>query len=266
MVLAADAGNTNIKLAVFDGENLKTTARLPTYARKSPQEYSRDVIDIMCKNRIDAGDIEAVAVSTVVPEATQTFLEGVRRLLLPEPLIVGSDTKTGIEIKTDNPAELGADRLVNAAAAFHDYGGPLVVIDFGTATTYDVITESGEFLGGVIAPGVGICAEALWEKTSRLPEIEIEKPDTVMGTNTVNSMKSGVYFGYLGQIEYFVRQLKAETGMEFKVVATGGWSDIFRGNTKAIDIFEPDLTLKGLNYISTMNRRSNAQFNALTYP
>ena len=181
MVLVADAGNTNIKLAVFDGENLKTTTRLLTNTQKTSDGYSRDVIDILRKNRINAGEIDAVAVSTVVPDAAKAFLEGVRRLPLPEPLIVGSDTKTGIEIKTDNPCELGTDRLVNAAAAFYDYGGPLLVIDFGTATTYDVITGRGEFLGGVIAPGIGICAEALWEKTARLPEITIERPGRIMG-------------------------------------------------------------------------------------
>jgi type III pantothenate kinase len=255
MVLAADAGNTNIKLAVFDGENLKTTARLPTDTRKTPEEYSRDILDILREGGINAGKIEAAVVSTVVPEATKSFLESTRKLFLTEPLLVDNDTRTGIVIKTDVPCKLGTDRLVDAAAAFHEYGGPLLVIDFGTATTYDVITERGELMGGVIAPGIGICAEALWEKTAELPKIAVERPGRVLGTNTVSSMKSGIYYGCLGQVEYFVRRLKEETCADFTVVATGGWSDIFRGNTEAIDIFEPDLTLKGLNYIGMLNGR-----------
>ena len=253
MILAADAGNTNIKLAVFEDDSLVMTTCLPTEIGKTPDTYSRDVLDLLHESGIEAVDIEAVVVSTVVPEVTKSFVEGIRKLSSKEPLIVGSDMKTGIEIKTDNPAELGPDRLVNASAAFHYYGGPVLVIDFGTATTYDVITERGELLGGVISPGVGICAEALWEKTARLPKISVEKPRRVMGTNTVSSMKSGVYYGYVGQIEYFVRRLREESGTDFKVIATGGLSGIFKENTSVIDVYDPDLTLKGLNYIFRRN-------------
>ena len=253
MVLAADAGNTNMKLAVFDDENLKMTARLPTQTQMTPDAYGRVVLDILYQNGIETAEIEGAVVSTVVPEATKIFMEGIKKLFLAETLIVDSDTKAGIEIKTDAPAELGADRLVNAAAAFHDYGGPVLVIDFGTATTYDVVNERGQFLGGVIAPGIGICAEALWQKTERLPNIKLERPGKVMGTDTVGSIQSGVYYGYVGQIEYLVRRLREEAGTNFKVVATGGLSGIFRESTNVIDIFDPDLTLKGLNYIFHIN-------------
>jgi len=277
MILVADAGNTHIKLGIYDHERLVTTARLMTKTPKLPDEFEQEIADVLRDNGINVGDIEAITMATVASEAaTKAFLEGVGRLFSVEPLVVTGDTKTGIEIKTDIPGELGIDRLVNAAAAFHEYGGgvgggPLLVIDFGTATTYDVVTQKGEFLGGVIAPGMRICAEALWEKTARLPVVAIEKPERVMGTNTVDSMKSGIFYGYLGQLEYFIRLLKEEWEMEkeaetktktgaktgaktdFKVIATGGLAGIFRGHTSAIDIFDADLTLKGLNYISKMH-------------
>lgn len=253
MVLAADAGNTNIKLAVFDQNKLIMTDCLPSKKLKTPEDYRQRVLGILLENGINAGGIDAIVVSTVVPEETSVFLAGLRQMFSIDPLIVNSDTAAGIKILTDAPSELGADRLVNAAAAFHEYEGPLLVIDFGTATTYDVVTENGEFLGGIIAPGVRICAEALWEKTAMLPEIAIEMPDRVMGTNTVDSMKSGIFFGYLGQVEYLVHHLKKELQIDFKVIATGGLSEIFKGETNAIDIFDRDLTLKGLNYISHMN-------------
>jgi len=259
MVLVADAGNTNIKLGIYDHEKLVTKVPLETTISNTPDAYKQSVLGILRANKITVREIEAVAVSTVVPEATKPFLEGMRRLFSMEPLVVNKDTKTGIEIKTDDPAELGADRLVNAAAAFFYYGGPLLVIDFGTATTYDVITAKGEFLGGIIAPGVKICAEALWEKTEKLPKIEIERPDSIMGTNTVNSIKSGVYYGYLGQLEYIVRHLKDKLATDFKVVATGGLSCIFKGNTTMIDLFDADLTLRGLYYIDMINRETNTE-------
>jgi type III pantothenate kinase len=254
MVLAADAGNTHIKLAVFKQQSLRRSVRLSTKTRRTSEEAIQDILNLLQESDITTEDIEAAVVSTVAPETTEAFIEGIRQLFLLEPLIVGSTTKTGIKIKTDNPAELGADRLVNAAAAFQAYGGPILVIDFGTATTYDVISEQGEFLGGIIAPGVGICAGALWEKTSKLPEIAIERPHGIMGTNTVNSMQAGVYYGYLGQLEYLVRQLKKEQATDFKVIATGGLSAVFKEDTDVIDIYEPELTLKGLNYIYRLNR------------
>lgn len=254
MVLVADAGNTNIKLGIYDHEKLVTKVPLETTISNTPEDYERGVLDILRANKINVLEIEALAVSTVVPEATKPFLEGMRSLFSIEPLVVKADSKTGIEIKTDVPEELGADRLVNAAAAFSHYGGPLLVIDFGTATTYDVITANGEFLGGIIAPGIKICAEALWEKTEKLPKIEIEKPDSIMGTNTENSMKSGVYYGYLGQVEYIVRHLKDKLATDFTVIATGGLSCLFKGNTNVIDLFDSDLTLKGLNHIHRINR------------
>ncbi len=258
MLLVADAGNTNIKLGIFEDETLKTITRMPTTSTKTPDAYGRAVLDFLCNNGISAQEIEAVIVTTVVPQSTQPFLTGMRQLFGLEPLVVDSGTKTGIVIKTDHPETLGADRLVNAAAAFQEHGGPLLVIDFGTATTYDVITDKAEFLGGVIAPGVRLCAEALWEKTARLPEVAIDKPEHVMGTDTVSSMQSGIFYGYLGQLEYFVRHLKKEQGLNLKVVATGGLSSIFAGNTDVIDIYDPDLTLKGLKYIYKINQRSPA--------
>ena len=256
MLFVADAGNTNIKIAVFDNEKILMKARLQTSDSSTPEAFERAVSEILHVNNINRRMIESVAVSTVVPEATKAFVSGIQRLFKRRPLVVDKDTKTGILIKTDNPAELGADRLVNAAAAFHTYGGPVLAIDLGTATTYDVVSEKGEFLGGIIAPGIKLCAQALWEKTERLPEITLEKPDTVMGSNTVSSMKSGVFYGYIGQLEYFVRHLQEEQSMDFKVVATGGYSELFKGHTDAIDVFDPDLTLRGLNVIYRISQRA----------
>lgn len=257
MVLVADVGNTNIKLGIFENEKLidtVVTTHLLMNGPKTPDMFLRDILCFLHKNEMGAGDIEAVAISTVVPRSAKAFLQGVRKLVAIEPLVVDYKARTGIRIKTDKPDELGADRLVNAAAAFHDYGGSLLIIDFGTATTYDVVTENGEFLGGVIAPGLKICAEALWKKTAKLPQVKIEKPAGIMGTDTAASMQSGIFYGYLGQIEYFVQHLKEELKTDFKVIATGGLSVVFQGSTTVIDVFDASLTLRGLNYISKLNQ------------
>lgn len=253
VILTADIGNTNITLGIYENGRLKTVTRLETDCSRKPDEYGGDLLRILQERRIPAEIVEAFVIASVVPEVTLSLGAGASRYLGREPFLVDKNIRTGIIIKTDAPEQVGADRIVNAAAAFRFYGGPCLVIDFGTATTYDVVTENGEFLGGIIAPGVKICAEALWRRTAKLPRIEIKKPDRIMGTNTVSSMQSGVFYGYLGEVEFFIRKLKEELGLEFTTIATGGLSNLFRDSTNAIDLFDEHLTMSGLYYLYQLN-------------
>ena len=253
MLLAADIGNTNITLGIYETGRLKNIFRLITEPSGTPEAYGQNLLLFLRDLGIQPQAIEGVVIASVVPDVMSSFADGVRSLLKQEPFIVDHNSKTGITIKTDFPDKVGVDRLVNAASAYYSYGGPALVVDFGTATTFDVVSGNGEFLGGVIAPGIKICAEALWEKTAKLPKIEIQKPDRVMGTNTVSSMQSGVYFGYLGQVEYLVDNLKKELGCNLKTIATGGLSNLFKGFTDVIDIYDADLTLNGLKYLYEIN-------------
>jgi len=252
-ILTADIGNTNITFGIYESGRLKTVSRLETERSKKPDEYGRDLLRILQERKIPAEKVEAFIIASVVPEVTLSLGIGANRFLGREPFLVDKNIRTGIKIKTEAPEQVGADRIVNAAAAFRFYGGPCLVIDFGTATTYDVITENGEFLGGIIAPGVKICAEALWRKTAKLPRVEIKKPDRIMGTNTISSMQSGVFYGYLGEVEFFIHKLKEELGLEFMTIATGGLSNLFKDCTDAIDIFDEHLTLNGLYYLYELN-------------
>ncbi len=253
VILTADIGNTNVTLGIFEDGRLKAVTRLETEPFKKPDEYGGDLLRILGERGIPCENVEAFVMASVVPEVSRSLGAGASRVLGLVPFLVDKDIRTGITIKTDSPEQVGADRLVNAAAAFRFYGGPCLVIDFGTATTYDVVTEDGEFLGGIIAPGVKICAEALWRRTASLPKIEISRPDRIMGTNTVSSMQSGVFYGYLGEVEFLVRGLRAELGLDFTTIATGGLSNLFRDCTRVIDLFDEHLTLSGLYYLYQLN-------------
>lgn len=256
MILVADVGNTNITFGIFDAAHLKVKFAIPTKPARTPGDYSRDILSVVQDLGIKNEEIEAVVIASVVPEIMTSFICGVKKGLNREPLLINSETKTGITVITDSPAELGADRLVNAAAAYAIYGGPLLIVDAGTATTYDFVTEKGEFLGGAIAPGIKLCAEALAEKTAMLPKIEISKPVSSLGKNTVSSMQVGLVYGYIGQAEYIIRQMKEELCRDMTVIATGGLSFVFKDSTNAIDIYDTDLTLKGLKYLYTINSSS----------
>jgi type III pantothenate kinase len=200
-------------------------------------------------------DIKDVIVASVVPNIMYSFNNGIIKYLNKLPVIVGPGIKTGISIHIDNPKELGADRIVDAAGAFYEYGGPVLVIDFGTATTYDVVTEKGVFIGAIISPGIKICANALWQKAAKLPEIEIKKPESILGKNTINSMQSGLVYGYIGQVEYIIKKVKKEMNISnMKVVATGGLAKIIYNETNEIDIYDKTLTLKGLKVIYNKNK------------
>lgn len=254
MILAADIGNTNITLGIYEAGRLRTVFRRKTDVERSADEYGRELLSALRKKTASPEACEAVAMVSVVPRVAEAFRDGVRKYLETDPFIVRRDIKTGISVGVKGAGTLGMDRLVNAAAAYRAYGGPVMAVDFGTATTYDVVTGSGVFLGGVIAPGVKICAEALWEKGAQLPEVGLEKPDRVLGTDTGSSMRSGIFYGYLGQVNYLIGELRKELGAEMKTVATGGLSRLFEGCTAAIDFFDDDLTLNGLYYLYQINR------------
>jgi type III pantothenate kinase len=255
MLLVIDVGNTNITLGVFDETNLKASFRMTTQVARTSDEYGLMLCDLLRSKKIGIEEIDAVIVASVVPKLMYSLTSGIIKYLNITPLIVGAGTKTGIKIAATNPKEIGADRVVDAVAAYEIYGGPVLVIDFGTAITYDLITADGSFIAGVTSPGLRIAANALWTGTAKLPEIEIALPDTILAKETVTSMQAGLVFGCIGQTEYIVKKMLAESGIQnCKVIATGGLGKIIADNTDVIEVYDPNLTLKGLKIISDKNR------------
>lgn len=256
MILTLDVGNTNITCGVFDGDDLKACFRITTKMPRTSDEYGMMLCNLIEKNQIDVSDIKDAIICSVVPNVMHSLQGGVVKYLHITPLIVEAGIKTGIRITTANPQQIGADRIVDAVAAYELYGGPVLVLDYGTATTYDLVDENGAFLGGITAPGIRISAKALWEDAAKLPEIEIKKPDRILGKDTITSMQSGLVFGQIGQTEYIVRKVKEEMGLDnIKVVATGGLGRIIAKETEAIDIYDPNLTLKGINLVYKKQNR-----------
>lgn len=256
MILVVDAGNTNITLGVFEGKKLRGTYRMTTKVSRTSDEYGIFITELLEKNGLEPKQIEDVIISSVVPNIMHSFTSGIKKYFHVQPIIVGAGIKTGINIAVANPKSMGADRIVDAVAAYELYGGPVIVIDFGTATTHDVITADGSLTASVISPGIRISANALWKDTAMLPEIEIKRPETILAKNTVASMQAGLFFGYVGQTEYIVKKLKAEMAMEnIKVVATGGLGKIISDETDVIDIYDSNLTLEGLRIIYEYNKR-----------
>lgn len=254
MLLAVDVGNTNLTFGVFDGEELKSRFTMTTKVSRTADEYGLWLKNLLEAKKILSGAITDVIISSVVPPVMPFLTEGIREYLHCKPLIVGTGTKTGIKVSVANPKEIGADRIVDAVAAYELYGGPVLVIDFGTATTYDLVSEKGYFVTGITAPGIRICANALWNETARLPEIEIAKPDTILAKDTVTSMQAGLVYGYIGQTEYIIKKVKEEAGLDsMKVVATGGFGKIVSDETEMIDVYDPELTMKGLQIIYRKN-------------
>ena len=249
MLVAVDIGNTNITLAVFDGEDIKGSYRLTTKMTRTSDEYGFMLLSFLNASNIQVSDIEDVIVSTVVPKIMHSFNNAIYKYLKKTPITVGPGIKTGISIKTENPAGVGADRIVDAAGAYYIYGGPCLVIDFGTATTFDYINEKGEFLYGVTAPGLEITSQALSNMAAHLPEIAIKKPDTILAKNTIQSMQAGVVYGYIGLTEYIIRQMKKEIGVPMHVIATGGLGRLISKETEEIEVYDADLTFKGLKLI-----------------
>ena len=250
MLFAVDVGNTNITVGLFDGKNLIKQFRMITKTSRTSDEYGVFFRQWLSINGIADKDITDVIISSVVPNIMHSLTSGIIKFFELKPLIVAPGIKTGIRLAIPNPKELGADRLVDAVAAYEIYGGPVIVVDFGTATTHDLVLADGTFAAGVTSPGIRLAANALWTGTAKLPEVEICKVDTILGKDTVSSMQAGIYYGYIGQTEYVVKKMKEEAGIDgIKVVATGGLGKLISEATDAIDIYDPELTLHGLRII-----------------
>jgi type III pantothenate kinase len=253
MLLAIDIGNTNVVLGIFDRERFVENWRVGTNAQITPDEYAMIFKDLFGFARIEFSQIDGVIISTVVPPLLPVMIEMSRKYFKIEPLVVTHELKTGITIRTDNPKEVGADRIVNAAAGYALYGGPLIIVDFGTATTFCAITKNGDYLGGAICPGMKISAEALFQRASKLPRVELVKPAAVIGTNTISAMQAGIIYGYAGLVDGIVERMKKELALEARVVATGGLAELIHPETKSIQEIRPHLTLEGLRLLFVLN-------------
>ncbi len=250
MLLTIDVGNTNFTFGIFDGKNLLTTFRMTTKQLRTSDEYGISIIDMLERNQISKRDVHGVIISSVVPNVMHSLTSAVIKYLDITPTIVGPGIKTGIRVMTENPKQIGADRIVDAVAAYDLYGGPVLVLDFGTATTYDLVDAKGSFVAGVTAPGIRISAQALWSDAAKLPEVEIKKPSSILAQETISSMQAGLVYGQIGQTEYIVKHMIKESGYgKVKVVATGGLGRIIANETECIDIYDPMLTLSGLRLI-----------------
>lgn len=255
MLLVIDIGNTNITMGLYKNNELKGNYRLTTKFQRTSDEYGFMLLSFLTASNTSIEDIEDIIIASVVPKINYSFCSGIKKYLFKNPIMIGPGIKTGISIRIDNPATLGADRLVDAVGAYYTYGGPCIVIDFGTATTYDIVTHNGEFIGGATAPGIGISANALSSQAAKLPEIEIKKPNKIIAKNTVKSMQAGLVYGYIGQTEYIINKIKEEYGQDMKVISTGGLGKIIASETKLINIYDRDLTFKGLKIIYNKNKR-----------
>lgn len=257
MILVADVGNTNMTMGVYEGEELKATFRIMTKTPRTSDEYGILITQLLTNKGIDVASLEGSIIASVVPDVMHSLTGGIVRYTKTTPLIVGPGVKTGIKIVTEDPRAIGADRIVDAVAAYEKYGGPVLVIDFGTATTYDLITEDGKFAAGITAPGIRISSEALWMQTAKLPNIEIKKPKSILAQETISSMQAGLMYGQIGQTEYIIKKVKEESGIQnLKVVATGGLGRTISDETDTIDIYDSSLTLDGLRIIYEKNRRA----------
>jgi len=256
MLLTIDVGNTNTVLGVFEGASLLAHWRLTTRREQTADEYGILVRNLFSNSGLDPARIDAVALASVVPPLTPVLVELAREYLGHDPLVIGPGVKTGMPILYEPPGDVGADRIVNAVAAFAAYGGPVIVVDFGTATTFDVITRKGEYLGGVICPGIGVSADALFQRAARLPRVDVRRPAGVVGRSTVGSIQSGLYYGYAAMCEGLVARIRAELGEPVRVVATGGLAGTLAADIPSIEAVDPVLTLTGLRLIWERHRRA----------
>ena len=259
MLLALDIGNTNVTVGVFAGESIVATWRLATDGHRQPDEYALQLKELLPMKDVTTDAIDGIALCSVVPPLTGVFIDACEALFDLTPLVVGTGTKTGVRIRYDNPRDVGADRVADAAAAFAMYGGPCIVVDMGTATVFDAISANGEYLGGAIALGLGVAAESLYAATSQLRRVELSPPATAIGKNTAHSIQSGLIFGYAGLIAEMVQRFKQEMDApEATVIATGGLAPVMAKQTSVLDVVNEELTLQGLRLIHALNVESSA--------
>jgi type III pantothenate kinase len=258
MLLALDAGNTNVTVGIFHGDTLADHRRLRTVREQTSDEWGILLLNLLRYAGLDPEAVDGIIISSVVPPLNTALAEMSRRYFHTEAMFVTAETDTGLTIRYEQPSEVGADRLVNGVAAFHKYGGPCIVVDLGTAITFDAISANAEYLGGIIAAGVGISADALFSRTARLPLVDFRKPARLIGTNTVASMQSGLYFGAIGAIDGMIERLIAELGPDTKIVATGGHAHLIAGESRFIRNVDENLTLDGLRLIRERTRRRSS--------
>ncbi|MBA9029292.1 MULTISPECIES: type III pantothenate kinase [Bacillaceae] len=254
MIFVLDVGNTNTMLGVYVEDDLKFHWRIETNRHKTEDEYGMTIKALLEHEKITFKDFDGIIISSVVPPIMFALENMCKKYFGIQPIIVGPGVKTGLNIKYDNPREVGADRIVNAVAGIHEYGCPLIIVDFGTATTYCYIDEHKQYMGGAIAPGIGISTEALYSKAAKLPRIEIIRPDEIIGKNTVTAMQAGILYGFVGQVEGIVSRMKAQSKYPPKVIATGGLAHLIANESTIIDVVDPFLTLKGLQFIFKKNK------------
>ncbi len=254
MLLCIDVGNTNITLGLYEGETLGPRWRLATDHERMPDEFILQLLGLLGYAGLDRRTVSGAAIASVVPTLTGKWVEVCRKGLALEPLVMDGTINTGVRILYEEPGTVGADRLVDAVAAYRLYGGPACVVDFGTATTFDAISPTGDYLGGAIAPGIGIASQALFQRTAMLPRVELARPPSAIGRNTVHSMQSGLLFGYVSLVEGMVARFRAELGPDTRVIGTGGLAEIIARETEVIQILAPWLTLDGLRMVYEMNR------------
>lgn len=264
MLLCIDIGNTHIVLGLYRGETLAHHWRIATDHDRTTDEFAVIVLSLLHQAGRDLGEIDDGIMASVVPPLTGPFVQLCQDYLSLDPLVVDAGVRTGVRIRYDNPREVGADRVVNAAATFRKYGGPACVVDFGTGTTFDAISSEGDYLGGAIAPGIRIAADALTQRTAKLPRIDLVRPPRAIGRNTVQSMQSGILFGYVGLVEGMVARFREELGPALHVIATGGLAQVIAQETDVFEAVDPWLTLEGLRIIYKLNRPDNQASRATT--
>lgn len=258
MVLTIDVGNTNITFGVFEGDEVRATFRMMSQMAHTSDEYGILIVAMLNNNGIEKDAIEGVIIASVVPNVMHALVNSIVKYIGHKPYIVGPGLKTGIKVRTENPKEVGPDLIVDSVAAYELYGGPVLSVDFGTATTYILVNEKGELCAGVLCPGIRISARAMWQDTARLPEVEIKKPESILAKETITSIQAGLVYGQIGQSKYIINEIKRESGYpNLKVVATGGLGRLVSAETKEIDIYNPTLTLTGLLLLYRKNRKSN---------
>ena len=255
MLLTIDVGNTNITLGVYDKDSLAASFRMTTKMQRTSDELGLTISQLLLTRRLDPGRVDAIIISSVVPKIMHSLRNAIHKTWEIEPLIVSPDIKTGIHLHTDNPKSVGADRIVNTAAAHHLYPGQnCLVLDFGTATTYDYVDADGNFSYTIIQPGLEISAQALFTMAAKLPEVEIQKPASVLGYNTVTGMQSGIVYGYIGSVEYIIKKVREELQTDFTVIATGGLGRVIAQETDMIHVYDADLAFKGMKILYELNK------------